>query len=144
MHLSIHTIIENYSSLKQRLEWLRSFATYISNITKRSADLYFRSTEIPRDSGWRDDFIYELVEIADKSRKICDEVSEKIEKNIVENLTENEMEISKLIVLMKKEIKNNVEEEDGLYLELKNKKDAHRAVWNSPERDPWLSEFELK
>ncbi|RVD91740.1 hypothetical protein TUBRATIS_17950 [Tubulinosema ratisbonensis] len=144
MDPSLLSINKKYTILKERIEWLRSYMTYISNITKRSADLYFRSTEIPRDNAWRDDVIHEFVEIADKSRKVSDELSEKIEKNIIENLSEIEVEISKILTLMKKEIKNNLKEEDGLFVELQNKKEAHKNVWLSNDYDPWLTEYELK
>lgn len=144
MDPSLLSLNKKYSTLKERIEWLRAYITYISNITKRSADLYFRSTEIPRDNNWRDEVIYEFVEIADKSRKASDDFSEKMEKNIIDNLNEIEIEISKALSLMKKEIKNNLQEEDGLFVELQNKKEAHKNVWSKNDTDPWLTEYELK
>ncbi|KAM0686317.1 hypothetical protein COBT_002464, partial [Conglomerata obtusa] len=131
-------------TIKEKIEWLKTFLDYNNQVSKRSAELLFRATQLPRKTCWQDPYIINLLEIIDKQRVIYDESSDLYEITILKDISELSDKINtelKKYEINKEALEFNLRNKyEILELKKKNLIDANK----NNNADKWLCATEIK
>ncbi|ELQ75661.1 hypothetical protein THOM_1333 [Trachipleistophora hominis] len=140
----ITPVLEEYKLAEEKVGWILSFLDHVTTISRRTAELYFRCTQIPRNTRWQDVSIINMVEMMDKSRNSFDELTRMYEITVV-------VECKAIL----KKLEDKINELNGLedrfnkalqkYLDdLMVCRQNHLEAWSNGTADTWLTEKELK
>lgn len=140
----ITPILEEYKLAEEKVGWILSFLDHVTTISRRTAELYFRCTQIPRNTRWQDISIINIVEMMDKSRNSFDELTRMYEitvvvecKAILKKLQDKISELNGLEDRFNKALQKYL---DDLMVCRQN----HLEAWSSGIVDTWLTEKELR
>lgn len=140
----ISPILLEYKLLEEKISWFISYADHIIMVNQRSSELFFRCTEIPRNTRWQDVNIINLVEAMDKSRALFEKSSKSFENLSI-------IECREILKRVQEQIKylTNLEEKFGESLkkfleDLMLRRKNHLESWENKSTDVWLTENALK
>ncbi|EJW03617.1 hypothetical protein EDEG_02048 [Edhazardia aedis USNM 41457] len=130
--------------LKEKIEWIKAFLEHIELVSKRSGELLFRATQIPRKSSWKDPFILELLEYSDKQRVIYDELSHLYTITIMNDVNELTSQINEEFAAINEEREKFDKNTKELYTVLEAKRNSYIEALKGNKDDPWLKLADLR
>lgn len=130
--------------MKDKILWLKTFLELSESIAKRSSELFFRSIQIPRKTSWRDSFINEILDIADKQRVVYDEIMDLYAITIIKDIDDLLDKIEAEIAIINKMKEENTNQQKIFYVKLEDKRNKFLEALRNNNTDPWLCETEMK
>lgn len=140
----ISPILEEYILLGEKIEWFIAHLDHIIMLNKRQAEIYFRCTQIPRNTQWQDMNIINIVDAMDKTREACEKISIKYEETLNFECKEILQKVKAQICYLH-ELETNVSDSLQKYLEdLAISRRNHVDAWKKKDADVWMTEQALK
>lgn len=140
----ITPILEEYKLLEEKIIWFISYLDHITMINKRAIELYFRCTQIPRNTRWNDVNIINIVEGIDMTRNSLEEFISKCEESLILNCQEL-LNNTKIQIQFLSNLEEKFSQSLGKYLEdLMYCRKNHLEAWENNNLDIWLTENALK
>lgn len=138
----VRQILNYYKTIKTKTSYIKSYFEHINVINKKSSELLFRATQIPRDTSWQDNNLLNMVEMGERQRSIYDEVSISF-RTLFTNLDELVGQINEEIKMIETDLSEVIEQNEQRSNDLEIAKKAHIDSWIK-NNDPWLTDIKLK
>lgn len=140
----ITPILEEYRILEEKIVWFISYLEHVTMINSRTAEIYFRCTQVPRNTRWQDVNIINIVDAMDKTRESCEKFTKTCEDTLTIECDEILQRVkAQICYLSELEINFNVSLEK--YLEdLMECRKNHLNAWEKQDKDVWFTEHALK
>ncbi|EPR79655.1 hypothetical protein SLOPH_1669 [Spraguea lophii 42_110] len=140
----IEDVLTDFNTFRDKVQWIKMYVEHSDMVSKRATEIFFRSTQIPRDSKWRDPIIIDLIEISDRHRELYDGLHRLYELTIGNDINNLLKKLNERINLLKKHSTNREELLSVWLSTIKEKKDLHYVAWTENKLDPWYTEYDLK
>ncbi|KRH93916.1 hypothetical protein M153_490000770 [Pseudoloma neurophilia] len=142
--IAIARISDEYNNLEEKIEWFISYLEHIMMTNNRSAEMYFRCTQIPRNTQWQDVNIINIVEAMDKSRETYEKFSQKYDETLIYECKELLQKVKTQICYIN-ELQSSSSKSLQKYLaDLAVCRKNHLDAWDTKETDVWFTEQALK
>lgn len=140
----ISPILEEYRILEEKILWFVEYLEHIAMANTRTAEIYFRCTQIPRNTCWQDVNIINIVDAIDKTRETCEKFTKTCEETLLVECNDLLQRVKQQITYLS-QLEANFSNSIKRYSEeLVICQESHETAWEKQDKDIWMTERSLK